>query len=547
MIVTRFAPSPTGYLHIGGARTALFCWLLARRHNGKMILRLEDTDLKRNTPTAAAQVINDLRWLGIDWDEGPDPNHPDDPTKSIGTHGPYFQSQRCIIYDKYLQQLLDAGKAYYCFDTPEQIQVLRDRAAVEKKTFLYPRPQNFPDAKEAQKAHAQGCPVVIRFALPNKPITVNDVVRGRITFSAEEISDFIIRKSDGFPTYHFACVVDDELMEVTHIIRGQEHLMNTPLHLALQQALGFRTPTYAHMSVTVSEGGGKLSKRERAKTLLKAIKDNPHLDLDALAAVGSLSRVELDAFLVGNSSPDQPHISAMAEHLHVHLPEINVIDFFQSGYLPEALVNFIALLGWSPGDNREIMPLADLIAAFDLQRLTKTNSLFDRQKLVAFNTEHLRLVPPDKLLQHFKNYLKVNNSPITAADDATLAQLLKISEGARTFEQIEQKCLFLFTDKIEYDLQAVKKILQKPGAPDLLTQTRAALANLETWDEPSLHRVIELLCEKNHVSLGKIAQPLRVAVTGTTISPPIGDSLTLLGKERTLKRIDDTLEYLKRI
>ncbi len=544
MVVTRFAPSPTGYLHVGGARTALFCWLLARRHKGKFILRIEDTDQKRNTPTATQQVIDDLRWLGIDWDEGPDP---EDPVKPVGPHGPYLQSLRRDIYDKYLKQLLGAGKAYYCFDTPEEIQALREQAQAEKRTFLYPRPKDYPDAKDAEKARAEGRPITVRFAMPYEPIAIRDEVRGLVTFNAGEFGDFVILKSDGFPTYHFACVIDDELMKVTHIIRGQEHLMNTPLHQALQQALGFRTPTFAHMSVTVSEGGGKLSKRERSKTLLKVIKNaGDSLDLDELARASFTLRTEVDAFINGESTPDGPNLSAMAEHLNIHLPEINVVDFLNSGYLPEALVNFIALLGWSPGDNREIMPIGELIDAFDLSRLIKTNSLFDRQKLVAFNTDHLRMIEPLVLLEHFKKYLAIGSSPMVAADDATLAQILKVCEGARTFADVESKCKFLFDDDIEFDPKAVKKVLHKQDAPDLLGQTRTALDVLRHWDQKHIHAAIENLCEDNNVGMGKIAQPLRVAITGSTISPGIGDSLVLLGKEKTLKRIDHTLEFIKK-
>ena len=481
MIVTRFAPSPTGYLHIGGARTALFDWLLARRHNGHMILRIEDTDQKRNTPTATQQVINDLRWLGIEWDEGPDVG---------GPNGPYCQSQRRDIYDTYLKKLLDAGLAYYCFETPEELQIMREKAQAEKKSFLYRRPKNFPDENDVKKARAQGRPVVIRFAMPRQDIVVNDVVRGEVKFSAGEFGDFVICKSDGFPTYHFACVIDDELMQVTHIIRGQEHLMNTPNHLALQNALGFRTPTYAHMSVTVSEGGGKLSKRERGKNLLQAIKDQADIDLGVVAAGGGICRAELDDFIAGNSSPDQPNITAMAQHLHIHLPEINVIDFLHSGYLPEALVNFCVLLGWSPGDNREIMPVEELIAAFDLNRLNKTNSFFDRRKLVAFNTEHMRMLSPDKLIAHFKNYLQAITSPIAAAEDDMLLTLLKINENARTLEDVAGKSMFLFLDKVEFNPKAVNKVLRKPNVPQLLAEIKTAFAALETWDEASLHQVI---------------------------------------------------------
>jgi len=536
MIVTRFPPSPTGYLHVGSARTALFCYLLARRYQGRFILRIEDTDLKRNTPTATQQVINDLRWLGLDWDEGPDIGGPNEP---------YLQSQRRGIYDKYIEQLLETGKAYYCFDTPQQLQALRDQAAAEKKTFIYPRPEKFPTPAQAARARDQGSPVVVRFVMPHEPIVVNDVVRGNISIPPDEFGDFIIQKSDGFPTYHFAVVVDDELMGVTHVIRGQEHLMNTPSHLALQHALGFRTPIYAHMSVTVSEGGGKLSKRERAKTLRKAIKADPDLDLTSLATIAGLSPDEMTAFLKNKSTPDAPAVTALAQHLDLHLPEINVIDFFHSGYLPEAVVNFVALLGWSPGGDREIMSLDELIAAFDLNRLNKTNSFFDRQKLLAFNTEHMRLLPPDKLLSHFKNYLQAIDSPLARADDTTLAHLLRVCPGARTLADIERKSVFLFTDEITFDPKAVKRVLQKPGAVGLLKQTRNALAELHTWDEPTLDKTIEALCKENNVNMGKICQPIRVAITGTTISPPIHDSLILLSQEKTLQRIDNTLQYLK--
>lgn len=543
MIVTRFAPSPTGYLHVGGARTALFCWLLARRHHGKFILRIEDTDQKRNTPTATRQVIDDLLWLGIDWDEGPDP---EDPAQPVGPNGPYLQSLRRDIYDKYLKQLLDAGEAYYCFDTIEEIQALRAQAQAQKRTFLYPRPEKFPNKGDVELARHQGRPVSVRFAMPQQEIVVEDVVRGRVTFAAGEFGDFVIQKSDGFPTYHFACVIDDELMHVTHVIRGQEHLMNTPLHQALQQALGFRTPTFAHMSVTVSEGGGKLSKRERGKTLIKAIKDaGDALDRDELARAGFIPRADLDAFIKGDSAPDGPNITAMAEHLNIHLPEINVVDFLRSGYLPEAMVNFLALLGWSPGDNREIMTRQELVEAFDLSRLIKTNSLFDRQKLISFNTEHIRLVEPLVLLEHFKKYLAAGASPMAAADDATLAQILKSCAGARTLADVENKCKFLYIDDIEFDPKAVRKVLNKAGALDLLAQTRAALESLHHWDEKHIHAAIENLCEKNNVGMGKVAQPLRVALTGSTISPGIGDTLVLLGKEKTIKRIDHALEFIK--
>ena len=536
MVVTRFAPSPTGYLHVGGARTALFNWLWARKAGGKFILRIEDTDVKRNTPTATQQVINDLRWLGIDWDEGPEVG---------GPNGPYLQSQRRDIYDKYAKQLLDEKKAYYCFDTLEELQQMREKAEAEKKGFVYPRPDVFPDEEDVKKAQAKGRPATVRFAaISNGPVVVVDVVRGEITFEASEIGDFIIRKSDGFPTYHFACVVDDELMGVTHVIRGQEHLMNTPSHQLLQDALGFRRPIYAHMSVTVSETGGKLSKRERPKALCKAMKAEPNIDLEKIAGIGGITLEEVNSFLKGKTTLDMPSIDAIAEYLGTALPEINVVDFFNSGYLPETMVNFLALLGWSPGDDREIMPLDEFIKSFDIERLTKSNSLFDRRKLLAFNTEHIHQADKEKLLQHFKDYLKAVESPAISADDKLLAKIIKVCEGARTLADIERKARFLFlaNDQIKYDEKAVKKVLLKNDGLAILQIVRGKLAAMEQFTQENIEKMLRCLAEEKQVGLGKVAQPLRVAICGTTVSPPIFDSVKMLGRENTLARIDITLK-----
>jgi glutamyl/glutaminyl-tRNA synthetase len=545
-VVTRFAPSPTGYLHVGGARTALFNWLWARRTGGTFILRIEDTDQKRNTPTAARQVMDDLKWLGIEWDEGPEVG---------GPNGPYLQSQRKDIYNKYVKKLLDEKKAYYCFETPEELDAMRKEAEGRKGNLDYIRPERFPDENDVKKATEQGKPITVRFAVPQaEQIVVQDVVRGVITFAADEIGDFIILKSDGFPTYNFACVVDDYLMKVTHVIRGQEHLNNTPGQQVLWQALfpDAPLPKYAHMSVTISDTGGKLSKRERPEALRKAIKHalstvegaEQEIDLEALAAAGNISRDELDSFISGEATPDMPSIDAMAKHLSVALPEINIVDFFRSGYLPETMVNFLALLGWNPGDDREIMSLEELIKAFDLSRLSKSNSLFDRQKLLAFNTEHIKMVSAEKLLLHFRNYLKVVESPMASAYDELLSTIIKLCEGARTLAQIEQKSEFLFVDndKIKYDDKAVKKVLLKGDGLAILGIVRQELAGMEELTEQGIEDMLRGLAEERQVGLGKVAQPLRVAICGTTISLPIFDSVRMLGKENTLKRIDNTLK-----
>jgi glutamyl-tRNA synthetase len=576
MIVTRFAPSPTGYLHVGGARTALFNWLLARHTGGKFLLRIEDTDLKRNTPTAAQQVMDDLRWLGIDWDEGPEVG---------GPNGPYHQSERRDIYDTYLQQLLDAGKAYYCFDTPEELDAMRKQAEAEKRNNLYLRPEVLPDAAAVEKARAEGRPVTVRLAIrETEPIVIEDVVRGTISINPTELSDFIIQKSDGFPTYHFAVVVDDELMGVTHVIRGQEHLMNTPNHQLIQKALGFRIPTYAHMSVTVSEGGGKLSKRERPKTLLNAIKSKPDIDISTLAkqlcekelsdkstlttkdtkSTKSIEGIfkpaspeELEKrisdsirdFIDKKSGLSEYHLNHLAEILDVHLPEVNVVDFFRSGYIPEAIVNFLALLGWNPGGNREIMTRDELIAAFDLSRVTKSNSLFDRQKLMSFNTEHLKttMTPLDTLAKHFRDYLNAIGSPVAQADDELLKHIITINEGARTLEQIEQKTRFAFIDNdaVEYDDKAVQKILLKGDGLAMLKAVGELLAALPELTAEAIETALRNLAEEKQVGLGKVAQPLRVALCGSTVSPPIFDSVKMLGMDTTLERIRRTLDQFQ--
>jgi glutamyl-tRNA synthetase len=537
MVVTRFAPSPTGYLHVGGARTALFNWLFARRMGGKFILRIEDTDLKRNTPTAMQQVIDDLHWLGIEWDEGPEVG---------GPNGPYLQSQRMDIYDKYVRKLLDEQKAYYCFDTTEELEGLRKEAEAQKKGFVYARPEKFPDKNDVEKARTQGRPLTVRFAIPEGQIVIDDIVRGKVSFNTVELGDFIIQKSDGFPTYNFACVVDDYLMKITHIIRGQEHLMNTPGQQELWKALGFgELPKYAHMSVTVSQGGGKLSKRERPKALWNAIKDLPEKYLyDDLCDIAQINVNEMKNFINRRVSPDMPAIDAIAAHLGIQLPEINVVDFFKSGYLPQTMVNFLALLGWNPGDKREIMSVEELIECFDLLRLTKTNSLFDRKKLLAFNTEHIRMQGSEKVLTHFKDFLKVIKSPVAKADDKMLSKIIELCAGARTLADIERKSRFLFfdNDQIKYDEKAIKEVLLKNDGLAILRIVRDKFATMEQFTVENIEAVLRGLAAERGIELGKVAQPLRVALCGGTISLPIFDAAQILGKEKTLERIDNTLK-----
>jgi glutamyl/glutaminyl-tRNA synthetase len=540
-VVTRFAPSPTGYVHIGGARTALFNWLWARRTGGKFLLRIEDTDLKRNTPTATAQVMADLRWLGIEWDEGPEVG---------GPNAPYLQSQRLDIYNRYIRQLLDQGKAYELAETPAEREARRKETEKDGFGRIDLTPATLQTKAELEEAKEKGIPAVVYFKVDqSKPIVVSDMLRGTVSFDTPGIGDIIIRKSDGFPTYNFACVVDDHDMKITHVLRGQEHLMNLPSQQVLWEALfpDEKMPQYAHMSVTVSDTGGKLSKRERPQTLRTAIKAMPAVDADKLAQVGGITPDEVRSFIKGDTVPDMPAVDAIAKHLGVHLPEINIVDFFRSGYIPETMVNFMAMLGWNPGDQREIMTRDEIIQSFDLSRLTKSNSLFDRKKLLAFNTEHLRLTAPDKVLGYLKAFLKERNSPLLQADDALLARIIKLCEGARTLEDIERKSVFVFVgdDQVEFDEKAVQKVLMKDHALEILRLVRDELAALPDLSEHAIEEMLRKLAETRQVGLGKVAQPLRVALCGTTISLPIFDAVNMLGRERTLRRIDLTLERFK--
>jgi len=487
----RFAPSPTGYLHIGSARTVLFNWLLARKHGGAFILRIEDTDQSRHLEDSVQKIIDDLRWLGLTWDEGPEIG---------GDCGPYSQSQRLKFYNRYLRKLLESGKAYYALETSEQLAAKRDAAKAAKQSYKYVRPDPLPTIAEGEATRAAGRPVVVRFKMPAADITVVDDILGHVTLPADQSEDFVIQKGDGYPTYHFACVIDDELMKITHVLRGQEHLINTPKHVALQRALGFTTPHYAHLSVIFNMDGTKMSKRDKEK----AVKEDR-----------------------------RP-------------PEIDVHDFRIAGYLPETIVNYIALLGWSPGDDREFFNLDKLTDAFSIDRVGKTNARFDREKLLSFNTTWATRLSPDRLLEAFRDFIQVSDSPMRGADDDLLREILRTCAGFRTFRQVEEKVRFLFLadDAIDYDPKAVQKVLAKNGGEGYaaLSETLPRLRDLSAWTPDAIETLIHDVCEKKAVQVGAVAQPLRVAVTGTTISPSIHDTLALLGPDRTFARIEKCLK-----
>lgn len=547
IVRTRFAPSPTGYLHIGGARTALFNYLLARNAGGQFLLRIEDTDQTRNIAAADAKLLDDLRWLGLQWDEGPGVG---------GPCGPYHQSQRLDRYAAAAQQLLATGWAYYAFETREELETMRTSAQkAGQRGFRYPRPERFPSAAEADAARAAGRPVVVRFKLPQRDIIVNDAILGDVTIAATELSDFVLVKADGWPTYHFAVVVDDIAMRITHVLRGQEHLMNTPNHIALFEAFGAPLPVFAHLPIIFNMSGTKMSKREKDKVVRDAVRQRG-LSTDQLRTAAGFEPTDRNAdetlasWLAGETQLESDRLQRLAAALHLTLPEIDIHDFRRSGYLPEVLLNFIALLGWSPGDDREKFTLDELVQAFTLERIGKTNARFDRDKLLAFNTATAAALPSQRLVPAFRDFAQINElATLAALDDAALAHVLELCAGFRTFADVVLKCGPLFDpdDAYPFDDKAVQKWLLKgdPSGAAVLRDLHPRLAALVDWQPAAIDAAIRTFAEASGLGLGKVAQPLRVAVTGTTISPQISDTLALLGRERTLRRVERALQTAK--
>ncbi len=531
---TRFAPSPTGYLHIGGARTALFNYLLAKRLGGKFVLRVEDTDQTRNIEAADQKLMEDLRWLGLQWDEGPGVG---------GPAGAYYQSQRRATYAAAARRLLESGQAYYAMETRAELEEMRKAAQQRgEKGFRYPRPAKFPTEAEAEAARAAGRPVVIRFKMPTRDFTVHDQILGDVTIGAAELSDFVIVKSDGFPTYNFAVVVDDAAMEITHVLRGQEHLMNTPGQIGLYEALGHTPPAFAHLPIIFNMSGTKMSKREKDKVVRDAAKAAGLDDAKIMAAAGVTDAALVGAWRAGDTQLPGDALARLAKALAVHPPEIDIHDFRKSGYLPEVLNNFIALLGWSPGTDREKFSLAELAEAFSLERVGKTNARFDRDKLLAFNTAALDAATMERKVAAFRDWLSVcEPGPFSGADDALLVRLIEMCKGFRTFPDIEQKAGVLLApdEAVKYDPKAIKDWLHKGErlGVRVLNDLAGRLGGLAEWTPERLDEVVRGYAEEHGLGLGKVAQPLRVAVTGTTVSPQIADTLNLLGKERTLVRI----------
>lgn len=428
---TRFAPSPTGFLHVGGARTALYNYLHARATGGEFVLRIEDTDRERSEERYTKAILDSLKWLGIEPDEGP-----------------HFQSERLEVYGEAAERLLASGAAYHD-DDPEKGRAVKMR-------------------------------------MPHGIVRVPDLMHENVQFDTSLEDDFVIVKSDGYPAYNFACVVDDSGMGITHVIRGDEHLSNMPRQMVLYEALGLEPPKFAHIPMILGPDGAKLSKRHGA------------------TSVG---------------------------------------EYHRHGYLPEALVNFVALLGWSAGDDVEIMSLGEMCEKFDISRIRKVSSQFDNEKLAWMNGQYIMKLPVERLATELAEYLESRGVEVSAFDEAWMRGFAEAyRERMKTLADVVEPSRFFFTESIEYTPKAVKKVLARDGALERLSAMHGILAAETEWTAEKLEACFRSYCEQEAVGLGKVAQPVRVAVTGTTVSPPIFETLTLLGRERALARIEDVLE-----
>jgi len=572
-VVTRFAPSPTGHLHIGGARTALFCWAFARRMGGSFILRIEDTDQARSSDESARGIMEDLAWLGVEWDEGPQFNVGD---RAIGGDprgvGPFFQARRVAIYNQYIEWLVENERAYPAFETTDELGALRKAVTDKKGTYRYDRTaaMSIPKAERIARMKA-GVPHVVRLVATPDEIVVKDSVLGDVRYRAGELDDFVLRKADGFPTYHFAVVIDDELMGVTHVLRAQEHLNNTPRHVALQQALRrldnnepFRTPAYAHMPLIFNMDASKMSKRDKAKvaraSLKAAMTKDQTITAASVATATGLSADLIDGFLKADNDSLEA-AAKIASHFGVALPEIEVADFRANGYLPAAIDNFLSLLGWNPGmklpDGKDLekFDTAFLAANFALDRIGTTNAKFDRVKLASFNGDALAALTTEEFARGWAAWCHEHLPSLPArlgvtADASQSPRWLWLSHAvkqrAKTYADAAKPAAFVLLDDqhIQFDAAAVEKHLlaNNRAGQTLLRTFRDRLASVEPFEPKPIHDLIEVIVkEQGLANMGPLAQAVRVAIAGVPVTPPLGESLAVLGKASSMARIDKCL------
>jgi glutamyl-tRNA synthetase len=471
----RFAPSPTGYLHVGGARTALFNWLYARHTGGEFILRIEDTDRARSTDASVQAIFEGMSWLGLTWDEGPGKE---------GPLAPYFQTERLDTYRAYADKLIAAGRAYKCYLTAEELAAKREEAAAAGEQPRYNR-EWCTDAIRSER-EAQGLPYVLRFKAPDSgTIVIEDLVKGTVTFEATEmVDDFVLVKNDGIPTYNYAVVIDDATMGITHVLRGDDHLSNTPKQIAVYQALGLPLPKFGHIPMILGADKTRLSKRHGATS---------------------------------------------------------VMQYHDEGYLAQAMVNYLVRLGWSHGD-QEIFTLDEMIALFTTEGINKTASVFDNQKLEWLNAHYIKSIPTEELVALTKPFWAKAGLDVEAAKPEWLAHLANaLKERSRTLVELAAQSVTYVDRELEYDAAAVAKFLTPANKP-MLEALHDRLSALSTWDEAALEPVFKGLAEELGLKLGGVIQPTRVATTGKTASPGMYDVLVLLGRELSLKRLKHAID-----
>ncbi|MGA1841108.1 MAG: glutamate--tRNA ligase [bacterium] len=480
-IRVRFAPSPTGYLHLGGARTALYNWLFARGNGGAFILRIEDTDVTRSEETYTKQILNDMRWLGLDWDEGPEKG---------GPYGPYFQSERRASYNRLYESLLASGKAYQCFCTPEELEERRREAEKTKATYGYDGRCKNLDPDEVKRRLADGEPAAIRFKVPTDGYTAfKDLIRKKVAVSNAELDDFIIVRSDGTPTYNFTVVADDIEMKISHVIRGDDHISNTPKQILIYQGLGESPPVYAHIPMILGPDGQRLSKRHGA-TAISAYRD--------------------------------------------------------MGYLPEAMVNYLALLGWAFDDKQTLFSLNELIEKFSLKSVSKRAAIFDNQKLVWMNGVYLRDLAPDQLADLCKPLLQQSFGENFADDDQLRKVLSIVQPRMKNITDVIDLTSYFWQDEISYTPDAVEKLTKEPEAIHIMHSLQERFSMLKFFTHDELEKACEELISESGIKFGIVAHPLRAAVTGRTASPGIFETLSLLGKEKVLKRIEKAISFIEK-
>ena len=477
----RFAPSPTGYLHVGGARTAIYNYFFAKATGGTFYLRIEDTDRKRYNEEALKDLLRDLKWLGLDWDEGPG---------CEGSVGPYFQSERLHIYHSEIKKLLDSGHAYYCFCTEERLQQVRaEQERAGASVTGYDRHcRNLP-REEAERRIAAGEKAVIRLKVPESGVTsFTDKIRGYIEYKNELLDDLVLIKRDGYPTYHFASVVDDHLMGTTHVLRGDEWISSTPKHMLLYRAFGWEPPVWCHLPVILAAGGGKLSKRKGA------------------ASVG---------------------------------------DFRELGYLPSALVNFLALLGWNPGDDREVMSVEEMVKSFSLERINPKAVAFDEKKLQWMNGQHLHLCDEEFLMSVMKEGLEKQGIDLSGEPAAKLAQVVKLLKPRAHFLQdLSQMATYFFLPPAEFDEKGKRKHWGA-GSREVAAAVSAALAEVEDFTAPNIENAFNALAAARGCKLGDLVGAVRLAVSGVTAGPGLWELFEVVGKGEVLKRIAFALPQMQ--